>query len=224
MSRVAASAQLAIGEHRDQWRFVRDERPYLLRVLRYEGQRVHRAATAGEQVDRPGIDRRDEPMQVVRVLLDGVLRRAVGALAPLRPARVVGHDCAIGEVLRKRAEPGGAHRRPDHQKDRIGAGIVAPDVVRQDGAGDLQGSARGLGHRLGHSAPPVSWFMSRTLDVTCFSRPWPLRTAGARWAGRPGSLPPSGWTASRPVRARCPGRCRGTAVCPGRRPRGRSTD
>jgi len=112
---------LAIGEHRDQWRFVRDERPYLLRVVRYEGQRVHRAAAAGEQVDRPGIDRRDEPMQVVRVLLDGVLRRAVGALAPLRPARVVGHDCAIGEVLRKRAEPGGAHRRPDHQKDRLGA-------------------------------------------------------------------------------------------------------
>ena len=101
---------LAIGEHRDEWRFVRDERPHLLRVLGHEGQRVHRAAAAGEQVHRPGIDRRDEPMQVVRVLLDRVLRRAVGARAPLRPARVVGHDRAIGEVLRERAEPGGAHR------------------------------------------------------------------------------------------------------------------
>jgi hypothetical protein len=56
--------------------------------------------------------------------------------------------------------------------------------------------------------------------VTCF-RSRPFRTAGGRWAGRPGSLPPSGWTASRPVRARCPGRCRGTAAFPGRRPQGR---
>src|SRR5512133_541752 len=56
-----------------------------------------------------------------------------------------------------------------------------------------------------------------------FSRSWPLRTAGGRWAGRPGSLPPSGWTAMPPGRALCPGRCRGTAASPGRRPRGRPT-
>jgi hypothetical protein len=49
-----------------------------------------------------------------------------------------------------------------------------------------------------------------------FSRAWPFRTAGGRWAGRPGSLPPSGWTAIPPGRALCPGRCRGTAACPGR--------
>ena len=47
-----------------------------------------------------------------------------------------------------------------------------------------------------------------------------LRTAGARRAGRPGSLCPSGRLASRPGQAPCPGRCRGTAACPGRRPRG----
>jgi hypothetical protein len=89
---------------------VRDERPYLLGVIGHEGQRVHGAAAAGEEVDRPGIDRGDEPMQVVGVLLDRVLRGAVGASAPLGPARVVGHDRAIGEVLRECAEAGGAHR------------------------------------------------------------------------------------------------------------------
>jgi hypothetical protein len=40
-------------------------------------------------------------------------------------------------------------------------------------------------------------------------RPWPLRTAGARWAGRPGSSPRWGWPASRPVQVLCPGRWRG---------------
>jgi hypothetical protein len=50
--------------------------------------------------------------------------------------------------------------------------------------------------------------------VTCFRS----HTAGARWAGRPGALCPSGRLASRPGRARCPGRRRGTAACPDRRP------
>jgi hypothetical protein len=55
---------------------------------------------------------------------------------------------------------------------------------------------------------------SRWLEL--LSRPWPLRSAGGRWAGRPGSLRPSGWLASRPGQALCPGRCRGIAACPGR--------
>jgi hypothetical protein len=42
------------------------------------------------------------------------------------------------------------------------------------------------------------------------------RTPVARWAGRPGSSPRWRWPAIRPVRALCPGRCRGTAACPGR--------
>ena len=63
-------------------------------------------------------------------------------------------------------------------------------------------------------------FRQASFYLTCFRRR-PLRTAGGRWAGRPGSLPPSGWTASRPGRARCPGRHRGTAAFPVRRPRGR---
>jgi hypothetical protein len=54
--------------------------------------------------------------------------------------------------------------------------------------------------------------------VTRFSR---RHTAGAPRAGRPGSSPPSSRLAIRPGQAPCPGRCRGTAACPGREPPGR---
>ena len=54
--------------------------------------------------------------------------------------------------------------------------------------------------------------------ATRFSR-W--HTAGAPRAGRPGSSPPSSRLAIRPGQAPCPGRCRGTAACPGREPLGR---
>ena len=43
---------LAIGQDRGERRLVRDERPDLLRVRRHEGERVHRATAAGEEVDR----------------------------------------------------------------------------------------------------------------------------------------------------------------------------
>jgi Glyoxalase/Bleomycin resistance protein/Dioxygenase superfamily len=66
----------------------------------------------------------------------------------------------------------------------------------------------------------VMWELIEPLDEEAASCR-PLRTAGARWAGRPGSSPRWGWPAIRPVRALCPGRCRGTAACPGRRPRDR---
>ncbi|MCW2651420.1 MAG: hypothetical protein JWR32_2396 [Mycobacterium sp.] len=66
--------------------------------------------------------------------------------------------------------------------------------------------------RLSLSAAPMS---------RASGRRWRLHTAGARWAGRPGSLRPSGWLASRPGQALRPGRCRGIAACPGRRPPGR---
>jgi hypothetical protein len=74
-------------------------------------------------------------------------------------------------------------------------------------------------------APPAAALHTREVagskPAAPISRPWPLHTAGARWAGRPGSSHRSGWPAIRPVRAPCPGRCQGTAACPGRRPRGR---
>ena len=54
--------------------------------------------------------------------------------------------------------------------------------------------------------------------VTRFSR---RHTAGAPRAGRPGPSRPWSRFAIRPGPARCPGRCRGTAACPGREPPGR---
>jgi hypothetical protein len=67
--------------------------------------------------------------------------------------------------------------------------------------------------------PPNASRLQQTY-VTCV-RAWPSRTAGDPWCGRSGSLAPSGWTASRPARVLCPGRWRGRAACPGRRPRDR---
>ncbi len=63
---------LAIGHDRGQRRLVGDERAHVLRVGRDEGQRIDRAAAAGEQVDRRRAELGDEPMQVVGVLLPGV--------------------------------------------------------------------------------------------------------------------------------------------------------
>jgi hypothetical protein len=83
------------------------------------------------------------------------------------------------------------------------------------------GGAMGCGvHRpgcLGHAAGtrPAA---RRGACVTRFSR---RHTAGAPRAGRPGSSPPSSRLAIRPGQAPCPGRCRGTAACPGREPPGR---
>ena len=99
---------------------MRDERPDLLRVLRHERERVHRAAAAGEQVDRAGAELGDEPMQVVGVLLGRRLAGRIGLRAALDAARVVGHHRAIGEVAGKRGEPAGAHRRADQEQDGLG--------------------------------------------------------------------------------------------------------
>ena len=65
---------LAIGQDRGERRLVRDERPDLLRVGRHEGERVHRAAAAREQVDRAAAELVDDPVQVVGVLLGRGLR------------------------------------------------------------------------------------------------------------------------------------------------------
>ena len=48
-------------------------------------------------------------MQVARVLLDRRHAGAVGALAALRAAGVVGDDRAVGEVAGQGAESGGTH-------------------------------------------------------------------------------------------------------------------
>ena len=85
---------------------------------RDEGERVHRAAAAGEQVDRARAELGDDPMQVVGVLLGRGRAGRIGLRAALDAARVVGHDGAIGEVAGERAEPAGAHRRADQEQHR----------------------------------------------------------------------------------------------------------
>jgi endonuclease/exonuclease/phosphatase family metal-dependent hydrolase len=68
--------------------------------------------------------------------------------------------------------------------------------------------------RKGGRAGTRSWPVAqRGAYVTRFSR-W--HTAGAPRAGRPGSSPPWSRFVRRPGQAPCPGRCRGTAACPGR--------
>jgi hypothetical protein len=71
------------------------------------------------------------------------------------------------------------------------------------------------------SVPFFLSFVPILFAVRCSRWAWRLRTAGGRRAGRPEPLPRPRSIVIRPVRALCPGRCRGTAACPGRRPRDR---
>jgi hypothetical protein len=154
MDRTAGRERaLAIGEDRSDRRLVRDERPNLLRVPRHEGERVHRATTAREQVDRARVELGDEPMQVVGVLLGRGRAGRIGLRAALDAPRIVGHHRAIGEVPGERDEPAGVHRRSDEQQHRGGAGVPLSDVVGQDGTPHAQGVRGRLGHR-GHAAAP----------------------------------------------------------------------
>src|SRR5215208_1730507 len=153
--------------------------------------------------------------------LVGTGRRVGLAHGPLEPAQEQ-HPPAEqrpSEATRHRAWQE-AHREPPaqqqaedqgHQVDQGRRGdnprlvlLVAghryrPPCSRQDGVGNLDEMS-----------------MSR---ASC--RAWPTRTAGARPYGRLGSSPRWRWRATRPARAPGPGRSRGTAACPGRRPRGR---
>ena len=72
---------LAVGEDRASGGSCATSVRTSLRMRRDERQRVHRAAAAREQVDRPGAERLDDPMQVVGVLLGRRLGR------PGRPSR-----------------------------------------------------------------------------------------------------------------------------------------
>jgi len=125
---------------------VRHEDADLLRVLRHQGKRVNGTAAGGEDVYRSGVQRQDQPVQVVRVLVGRGPEGAVGTLAALRAAGVVGHDRTVGEMPGQGAESGGAHRRPDEQQDRLGTGIVDPYVVVEHGARHVQGVSLRLGH------------------------------------------------------------------------------
>src|SRR3954470_12585227 len=48
--------------------------------------------------------------------------------------------------------PGVTGLAADQQQDRLGAGVVVPNVIRERGAGDLQGVGCHLGRCPGHGA------------------------------------------------------------------------
>jgi hypothetical protein len=102
--------RLAIRQDPQEWRLVRHQRPDMLRVPCHQRQRVHRPAAGGEQVDRAGIERLDEPMQVVRMLLGRRWAGRICLFAPLHATGVVGDDGAVRKVTGERAESRGTHR------------------------------------------------------------------------------------------------------------------
>jgi hypothetical protein len=111
-----------------------------------EGEGVHGPTARGEHVHPSGLERRDQLMQVVGVLIGCGLGGPVGPLAPLRPAGVVGDDRSVGEVAGEGGEPPGTHGRSEQEQDGLGAGLVAANVVGQHGARHVQGVSPGLVH------------------------------------------------------------------------------
>jgi hypothetical protein len=109
-ARARGQYRLVVRHFGGGGRLVRHERADLLGVLGHQGQRVDRAAAAGEDVHRAGVQRGDQPVQVVRVLVRRGLAGAVGALAAPGAARVVGDDRAVGEVAGQGGEAVRSHR------------------------------------------------------------------------------------------------------------------
>jgi len=90
--------RVAVGQHLRGRRLVRHQRPDLLSVPRHQRQHVDGATAAGEDVHRPGVERRDQPVQVVGVPGWRGLGGTVGVFAAFHAPGVVGDDRAVGEV------------------------------------------------------------------------------------------------------------------------------
>jgi hypothetical protein len=129
-----------VGEHRDERRLVGDEGCHVVGVGRYERERGYRAAAAREHLDRPGTERLDDGVYVVR--LDGgrVVDAPVPADAPAEAARVIRDHGAVGEVRRQGGEAAGVHRLPDHVEGwpSVDGGQRAADVVGDLGLGGFE--------------------------------------------------------------------------------------
>src|SRR5260370_87221 len=146
------------------------------------------------------------------------LRYSVGfvqihGLDGLRIWPTFGQPRLDGAGRRLDLQPGSTKRALGSVVGREGDVVVPPNAQVD----------RALGHLTLKWSEPFAHMLRLGFYVRCFRPRWRLHTAGARWADRPGSLPPSGWVASRPGRALRPGRCRGTAASPGRRPQVRRT-
>ena len=138
--------RLAVRQELHRRRLVRDQRAHLLGVLSHQRQRVHRAAAGGEEIHRAAAERVDKPVQVVGVLVRRRLAGVVRLLAAAGAARVVGDHRTVAEALDQAGEALGAHRRSDHQQDRLGGRRRLPYVVGQDGPRHVEG----VGLRLTH--------------------------------------------------------------------------
>ncbi len=101
---------LAVRQYLCRRWLVGDEGPDLLRMAGHQGERVHRPTAGREDVHRSGIERRDQPVQVVGVLIRRGFGGAVGPPASLRPAGVERDDRPVREVSGQGDEPLGAHR------------------------------------------------------------------------------------------------------------------
>jgi hypothetical protein len=138
----------AVGQHRRGRRLVRDDRAHLLGVLRDEREAIVGAPARAEEVHRPDVERVDQPVQVVGVVVGRGLRRAVGPLTARDAAHVVGHHRAVGEVPGERGEAAGVHRRSgEQQRGRTAVALGFAHVVGENGSGNFQGVCTRLGHR-----------------------------------------------------------------------------
>ena len=123
-----------------------DEGANYVRMRRDERQHVHRATAARQDIDRAGTHGGlDNPVDVVGMCLRGGIRIG-GESAALALPRVVGDHGAVGEVVGQGREPGGGHRRSDHQQWGLVRVAAGADVIGQDGAGCVDRMGRGFGH------------------------------------------------------------------------------
>jgi hypothetical protein len=102
-------------------------------------QAAHTATARPERVHRPEPGGLDDAVVVLGVHLRRELTTGLTD-ASLHAAGVVGDDRAVGEVTDELLEARGAHRRAeDEQRAYVARGVGLTDVIRQPGAGDVEG-------------------------------------------------------------------------------------
>jgi hypothetical protein len=101
-SRTPARARSAagVGEHRDERWLAGNQGCQVAGISRHERERRHRAATAREHLDRAGVQRLDNGMDVVRLDRGRMVDPAVPADAAAEAARVIRDHGPVPEVRR----------------------------------------------------------------------------------------------------------------------------
>ena len=147
---LAGVAVVAVGEELDQGRLVGDDGVDEAGVVLREREGGHGGAAGAEDGDRAarpvGVDVPDQGRDVVRAR--GQRRGGVRVVdrAAADPAGVGGeHRVVDGEQVGEARERVGAHGRAEQHHERA----VAPDLVVEPGAGDVEGGGEGV-----HGCPP----------------------------------------------------------------------